>query len=92
MLTYVRRGKGFKRKGEVRSRYVYVQVQGPDGQWSDPLVPLPRTQIVALIEQEIATGARHLRGVAYRLTEVASKLSDSDRQRLQAIKDKRRER
>lgn len=89
-LTYTRQLDGtFAREGTVNSRYVYVSVLR-DGLWSDPLIPIRRTRIVELIEAELSTGAAHLPGEVYRLTEVESTLSQDDRERLAALRLSRR--
>lgn len=88
--TYTRQLDGtFTREGAVSSRYVFVSVLR-DGVWSDPLVPIRRTRILELIESEIASGARHLPGEVYRLTECESTLSQDDRERLTALRLSRR--
>lgn len=88
-LLYVRHSDdSWTRLGSVHTRWVRVQSQSPDGTWSDPLVPLHRAEVCALIEGEIKTGAQHLRGVAYKLTEVESQLTDADRARLAKLHDR----
>ena len=93
MMTYTKQPNGdFIRRGQARSRYVYVQGKRSDGTWSDPLIPIRRTQIMEVIERAIREGGKHLPCRIYRLTEVPSTLTPEARQRLKALRDKRRER
>ena len=86
-MQYIRQKDGtFKKKGEVKTRYIYLRIYR-NNVWKEPLCPLQRTVIQGRME---TTPADFLPADIYELVEIESTMTDEDKEKLKAIGKKKK--